>query len=204
MSILQSTQEPRDGASVVAQALEQLHTPAAGQPDLRSLNPIAIQRGWHHAVYDLDAKTLAAGGNLEPTQRKTSRYLLRDASSLRGAIEIATDPKGASALDFMSLNQGPFVQGTAAAISVAEAELDDEICTFSVLRISPLKVWLLRVKPNDPSQALRFYAIAPVPSSLHSDRRYFEDDLLAVLQPMARDLFKPQSAAAAGDDDLSD
>lgn len=200
MSILRTTLGPRNDTYVLAHALTHAHTPAAGHSGLRSLDPESTRFGQHHAVYDLSAKTLAEGGGFDEARRTGSRYLLADANGLSGAMEIASDPQGVIAGPFKSLNRGPLVQGTEAAIKLAEAQSGAGPSEFSVLRIAALRLWLLWVKPDDASRPAQFYVIHPAPVALPCDRPFAEDALLSVLRPLAINLLKPEPDAGAGDD----
>jgi hypothetical protein len=224
MSIVQPTQEPLNGAQVLVKAMREICNPASGQKGPRSLDINTLKYGLHHAVYDLGAKTLLGSGSFDQAVRTGSRYLLSDPanppraaveiSTLAAspippcaAVEISTDATGANAIAFRSLNQGPFVAGTAAALAVAQGQPDNTSWTFSVLRIAALKLWLLRVTPKDAptdaSGAERFFAINPAIKSLDSNKVYTASDLVGILTPVIQDLLK-QPVPVTGNADLSD
>jgi hypothetical protein len=194
MSILKSTYEPQNGVAVLNQALGQLYRPAEMRSSLRQLKPSETKFGLHHAVYELAADTIAAGGRLNQVKRSGSRYLLAVDGGAHAAVEIETDPQGTVAGAFKSVNDGPFVVGTEQAIALAEALPGNELYDFSLLRVSPLKLYVLWLKPVDALQAARFYAIDPAPNGFDTTQPYTEDSLFAILTPLAQALFQHNPA----------
>lgn len=199
MSTLHSTPEPHNADVTLAKALTQLYRATETHASLRQLKPDETRYVAHHAVYDLAADAVAAGGRLDQARRTGSRYLLMVNGQLSAAIEIETDQQGAAAGEFKSINQGPFVEGTEKAIRLAESASGDQHYDFSLLRLPPLKLWILWLKPVDTSQAARFYVIEPAPTAFHADISYDEDDLFKIMRPMAQALFIRPAGPSATD-----
>jgi len=169
---------------------------------LRQFKPDETRYAAHHAVFDLAADAVAAGGRLDQVQRTGSRYLLMVNGKLSAAIEIDTDPHGTTAGEFKSINHGPFVEGTEKAIILAESQAGDAHYEFSLLRLAPLKLLILWLKPTDQAQAARFYVIEPAPSAFRTDISYSEDDLFAIMRPLAQALFIRHPGAGQGSSGL--
>ncbi|SDX58609.1 hypothetical protein SAMN04515617_10521 [Collimonas sp. OK242] len=198
MSNLHSTPEPHNADVMLAKALTRLYRPAETLSSLRQFKPDETRYAAHHAVYDLAADAVAAGGRLDQVQRTGSRYLLMVKGKPSATIEIETDPHGTTAGEFKLINHGPFVQGTEKAIILAESEADDEHYDFSLLRLAPLKLLILWLKSVDASQAARFYVIEPAPTAFRTDIPYTEDALFALMRPLAQALFIRHPGAGQG------
>jgi hypothetical protein len=186
MSTLKSSNEPRNGGVVLARTLLTLYRGDATTTPLRQLKPEDIRFGAHHAVYDLDLPSIAHGAGLTSAQRSGSRWLLSKDEETQFAIEIATDAKGLVAGEFKSINAGPFVEGTAAALRLSEAWPDSEKYEFALLRVAALRLWMLWLTPVGAGQAARFWALPPAPPAFKTTSPYDEAALLAVLQPLAQ------------------
>jgi len=176
--------EPQNGAALVRAGLERL----AGRDNhvkLTREDSQAAALESPHAVYDLRADEIAAGGGLETAHAGGFRYLVRSAGAVIAAAEVQADANGAATL-LSNVNSGPYVQATAEAFealpaleAVRKGSYEARLLRFSAIYL--VAIWL---KPDRGPDLV--YPLAPAPPDLQAERAYPVEEFLNAIRPLAR------------------
>jgi len=111
---------PPTAYKMIADAIKRMSI--AGGTAARAVNvsdPSRLNAATPHKVFVLDADDIVNGRMLDVAQLVAWRFLLLDNQTPIAAVELSCDGKGNN-LKFASVNVGPFVVGTRAAILQAE------------------------------------------------------------------------------------
>ena len=137
---------PADGLTVLKQGLHQVQQghqmlPLGG--NAKTAIPPAPVVMQPHPVYNLGLDALAAGKGIEAAELVSWRYLIVEGATINKAAEIKVSPVGES--KFNSVNAGPAVAGTAAALAVAEQLPQTQQQSYDIrfLRIPAMSVQAL-------------------------------------------------------------
>jgi len=176
--------EPESGSSLVRASLEKVASrpsPLSG----RGIDFKTLEVSEPHAVYDLRADQVAAGGRLSTARHTGFRYLVSGAGTHIAAAEVLADETGAAQL-VANINYGPFVEASAKGLveaaalpAVAAASYEGRLLRFSAIGLMAL--WL---KP-DKSGADILYPLAPAPAGLEAGRSYTEAEFFEAIRPLA-------------------
>jgi hypothetical protein len=179
--------EPVDGARLVKAGLARLAN--RPQPLPAGLVAAEVRSGQltpPHAVYDLRADEVAAGGGLETAHATAIRYLVETPNKTIAAAEVQTDSSGKATL-LANLNFGPFVDATSRALThlatlsqVAKGSYEARLLRFSA--IPAMAIWL---KAGAGGQDM-VYPLAPAPAGLAAETPCSPADYLAAVLPIAK------------------
>ncbi|MFZ3186530.1 MAG: hypothetical protein WA173_20595 [Pseudomonas sp.] len=185
MLTIKLSKGPDAAEAAIRVALEQICQDQHAPQVLRDVNPAELKIGVHHQVYDLPVDSLLADQGLEAARLSSSRYLLAKGGKSLAAAEVTADGAGKKAT-FNLLNVGPFVEGFEKAVRAAEALPNGGDYSCQVLRIAPLYVLALWLKPLAGGDAI-LLPIHPAPAFLSADK-YTQEDFLNALKPHAKTL----------------
>jgi hypothetical protein len=182
---LQFAAEPRNGALLVNEGLNKLSArknPLSG----RAVNFSALQVNQPHAVYDLHADAVAAGGGLASASASGFRYLVVGGGANVAAAEVQVDGTGTATL-LTNLNYGPYVEATARALTQVAALPPVSAGAYEVrlLRFSAIALMALWLKP-DSGGADIIYPLAPAPTGLQAEQPYSTGDFVTAILPLAQ------------------
>jgi hypothetical protein len=177
--------EPKNGTALVQKGLNKLSTrksPLSG----REVDFSALKLSEPHAVYDLRADSIAAGGGLASATATGFRYLVSGGGANLASAEIHVDSTGAATL-LANINYGPFVEATAHALGQAAALAPVAAGSYEarLLRFSAIALLALWLKP-DAGGADIIYPLAPAPEGLQAEHAYSVDDFLKAVVPLAQ------------------
>jgi hypothetical protein len=164
---------------------------------LRDIGPRGRRLASPHKVHNLRLSDLEKGG-LRDAPMTAWRYLVEDDGTAVASAEVGVDANGA-VRGFDHLNEGPFVQATAAAQKAA-AELPqvrDGRMEARILRIPALYVMALWLKDLDGDSDV-IVPMAPAPPYLEADRPYTERDFMKALAGPAKERREFSNAPEAG------
>lgn len=164
---------------------------------LRDIGPKGRRLASPHKVHNLRLTDLEKGG-LRDAPMTAWRYLVEDDGTAVASAEVGVDANGA-VRGFDHLNEGPFVQATAAAQRAA-AELPqvrDGRMEARILRIPALYVMALWLKDLDGDSDV-IVPMAPAPPYLEADRPYTERDFMKALAGPAKERREFSNAPEAG------
>lgn len=152
---------------------------------LVAANPSAIQMDSAHPVYNLGLREIVAGIPLGGVNVNSWRFLVRESSNQAAAAETLTAGR-AGQPEFASVNAGPFVQGTEAAVRALQsdpafAQGDWEVRLLRVPALHTFAVWAHSKAGSDD----RFKPVEPVQPFLDANRTYSWTELLAAMKPAA-------------------
>jgi len=177
--------EPKNGTSLVEKGLSKLAgrtNPLSG----RGLDLAKLQVSQPHAVYDLRADAVAAGGGLASATRTGFRYFIAGEGATVAGAEVHTDATGAATL-LANINYGPYVAATAHALTqvtslkpVSSGSYEARVLRFSAIALMAL--WL----KADSGGADIIYPLAPAPQPLQAEHAYSEADFLKAILPLAQ------------------
>lgn len=176
---------PTNGTQLVVEGLTRLSarkSPLSG----RGLDFSALQLTEPHAVYDLRADVVAAGGGLESASTTGVRYLVYGGGAPVAAAEVHVDAQGNAAL-LANLNYGPYVEATAQALTqVAKLQaVTAGSYEARVLRFSAIALMALWLKSESGGPDI-VYPLAPAPPGLQAEQPYAVDAFLAAIRPLAQ------------------
>jgi len=177
--------EPINGSALVHKGLGKVATrtsPLSG----RGIDFNALQLSSPHAVYDLRADAVAAGGGLASAKATGFRYLVQAGGVSVAAGEVLADASGAASL-LANINYGPFVEATARALTQASQLPAVSAGSYEVrlLRFSAIALLALWLKP-DSGGADIVYPLAPAPPPLQAENPYSAADFVRAILPLAR------------------
>ena len=154
-------------------------------PALAAAQPNQIDITSVHAVYNIGLEDIVRGVALADLPLTAWRYIVRSGTSGVAAAESHSDPHGGPQFD--SVNSGPFVSGTLAAIDALSS--DPAIVSgnwqASVIRIPAL--YILAIWAHDQiggTDIIR--VIAPAPPYLDPAKSYSWADFLAAVRAPAQ------------------
>jgi hypothetical protein len=179
--------EPQNGKALVQAGLTRvLRRPQAPPAAMRAATLANMQVQPPHAIYDLRADEIAAGGGLETARRTGFRYLVESAQATVAAAEVNTDASGAASL-LAHVNFGPYVEATARALTVLPTLGQVSAATFEarLLRFAAVGVMAIWLKPDAAGQDL-IYPLAPTPKGLQAEVLCSPADFLAAVRPLAQ------------------
>lgn len=192
---------PADAEKAAADGVLEVHrAEAPGRSRtraLRDIGPRGRRLASPHKVHNLRLTDLEKGG-LGDAPMTAWRYLVEDDGTAVASAEVGVDAKGA-VVGFDHLNEGPFVQATAAAQKAA-AELPqvrDGRMEARILRIPALYVMALWLKDLDGDSDV-IVPMAPAPPYLEADRPYTERDFMKALAGPAKERREFSNAPEAG------
>ena len=176
--------EPQNGSALVRAGLERL-TGRDNHLKLTREGLAGVAADSPHAVYDLRADEIAAGGGLDKAHASGVRYLVRAGGTATAAAEVQTDANGAASL-LANINSGPYVQATAEAFEALRAHEALAKATYEVrlLRFSAIYLVALWLKPERGPDLV--YPLAPAPPELQAGRTYNAEEFLEAIRPAAR------------------
>lgn len=185
MLTIKLSKGPDAAEAAIRVALEQICQDQHAPQELRNLKPAELKIGVHHQVYDLPVDSILADQGLEATRLSSSRYLIAKDGKALAAAEVTADGAGKKTT-FNLVNVGPFVEGFEKAVRAAEALDDVGDYSCQVLRIAPLYVMALWLKPLAGGDAI-LLPMQPAPAFL-SGHKYSQEDFLNALKPHAKTL----------------
>ena len=177
--------EPINGSALVHKGLGKVATrtsPLSG----RGIDFNALELSPPHAVYDLRADAVAAGGGLASAKATGFRYLVQSGGAAVAAGEVLADAGGAASL-LANINYGPFVEATAQGLT--------QVASLAAVRSGPFEVRLLRFSAialvalwlkSDSGGADIVYPLAPAPPPLQAENPYSAADFVKAILPLAR------------------
>jgi hypothetical protein len=183
---LRFASEPKNATLLIRQGLNRLSTresPLSG----RAIDLSALQLTRPHAVYDLRADAVAAGGRLASASASGVRYLIEGGGNAIAAAEVHIDGTGNATL-LANLNYGPYVAATARALTQIATLPAVSLGSYEVrlLRFSAIFLMTLWLKSN-PEGTDIIYPLAPAPKGLQAEHPYSEDEFLTVIVPLAQE-----------------
>lgn len=184
--------EPKNGSAIVSAGLERLAA-RQGTPG-PAIGASTIEPP--HAVYDLRADAIAAGGGLETARLSGFRYLVKSTGAAVAAAEVTTDASGNATL-LANVNYGPYVAASAQALDELSAPATAPAGSYEarLLRFSAIYLVAIWLKA-DPGGSDIVYPLAPAPPGLEAGRRYAASDFLNAIVPLARNRTPKTSGAA--------
>jgi hypothetical protein len=164
---------------------------------LRDIGPKGRRLASPHKVHNLRLTDLEKGG-LGDAPMTAWRYLVEDDGTAVASAEVGVDAKGA-VVGIDHLNQGPFVEATAAAQKAAAKlpQVRDGKVEARVIRIPALYVMALWLKDLDGDSDV-IVPMAPAPPYLEADRPYTERDFMKALAGPAKERREFSNAPEAG------
>ncbi len=187
--------EPANGTVLVSAGLTKLANHRNPLSD-QGINLSTLQAVQPHAVYDLHAADLAAGGDLSTATRTAVRYLIQSNGSSVAAAELQLNALGGATL-LTNFNYGPFVSETANAVTrlsslanVSAGSYEVRLLRFSAIAF--MAVWL----KSDSNAADIIYPLAPAPPPLQAAQPYSAGDLITAIRPLAAKRAASQAPAA--------
>jgi hypothetical protein len=177
--------EPRNGTDLINDGLRKLAIRRSPLSE-RSVDFDALQPSQPHEVYDLRADAVASGGGLASAVFSGYRYLILEGNTAAAAAEIQADAEGNATL-LVNINYGPYVQGTAQALTSAAALPSVSTASYEtrLLRFAAAAVMALWLK-SDSGGADILYPLAPAPPFLQAERPYSADEFIAAVLPLAQ------------------
>lgn len=137
--------EPINGSALVHKGLGRVAT-RTNPLSARGVDLTTLQLSPPHAVYDLRADLVAAGGGLESANATGFRYLVQAGGGNVAAGEVLADASGAATL-LANINYGPFVEATAQGLTevaklpaVSAGSFEARLLRFSAIALVAL--WL--------------------------------------------------------------
>ena len=184
--------KPPPGAEKAAAAgvLDVHRAEAPGRARVRSLREVGAGG---RRLTDLTKQ-----GRLADAPMTAWRYLVEQNGAAVASAEVGVDPTG-SVRGFDHLNEGPFVQATAAAERAAAKlpQVRDGRVEARIVRIPALYVMALWLKNLDGDDDV-VIPMAPAPQFLEANRPYTEREFLNALAGPARARAKFSNAPEAG------
>lgn len=176
---------PKNGDALVQQGMNKLskrQSPLSGRAV--DFSALAVQQP--HAVYDLRADTVAAGGGLESASASGFRYLVEGNGTNIAAAEVLADATGTATL-LANINFGPFVDATSQALKEVASlpSVGTNAYEVRVLRFSAIGLMALWLKPDSAGADIVF-PLAPAPVGLHAGQSYSEADFIKAVLPLAQ------------------
>lgn len=176
--------EPANGSSLVRASLEKVASrpsPLSG----RGIDFKALEVSQPHAVYDLRADQVAAGGRLSSARHTGFRYLVSGAGAHVAAAEVLADETGSAQL-VANVNYGPFVEASAKGLEQAAALPAVTAGSYEarLLRLSAIGLMALWLK-RDKGGADIVYPLAPAPAGLEAGQSYSEAGFFEAIRPLA-------------------
>lgn len=178
---------PADVRQLTQDTLQQI----AGRRDFRvrplaAAEPEQIRIASGHPVYNVGLTDLVDGRPLARLSRTSWRFLVHDGTATTTAAETVGGGTDGDAR-FASVNDGPFVEGTADAFAAVEKDAayaggDWEIRLLRVPALFVLAVWTHERTTGED----RVRPVDPVPEGLDATRTYDWDSFVAVLKPRAQ------------------
>jgi hypothetical protein len=177
--------EPQDGSGLVRAGLNRLSvrksqlTGVVGDFGALELKP-------PHAIYDLQADEIVAGGGLASAHPGGFRYMIHTADGAVAAAEVHTDAAGHANL-LATMNYGPFVAATEQALVQLAVNERVRADTYEVrlLRVSAIPVMAIWLK-SDAGGADMIYPLAPAPGGLKAETLCSAEDFLNAIMPIAK------------------
>lgn len=171
---LKPIEPPEQVQRAAAAQVHQLATPHGLFPALRSVVREDLELVAPHRMYTLGADAIIDKRGLDQASSSGWRFLVADHEKVVASAEL--DANG----EAPSLNGGPYVQSTAAAIDELErlpavAERDYELRILKVPALYLVAAWLA----GDESVLV---PLAPAPSFIEAGRAYSESEFLAALE----------------------
>jgi hypothetical protein len=195
--------KPPPGAEKAAAAgvLDVHRSEAPGRARVRSLREVGAggrRLSAPHAVHNLRLTDLTKQGRLADAPMTAWRYLVEEDGAAVASAEVGVDPTG-SVRGFDHLNEGPFVQATAAAERAAAKlpQVRDGRVEARIVRIPALYVMALWLKDLNGDDDV-VIPMAPAPQFLEANRPYTEREFLNALAGPARARAKFSNAPEAG------
>ncbi|MGA3071181.1 MAG: hypothetical protein ABSD43_13290 [Terracidiphilus sp.] len=177
--------EPINGIALVQKGLGKVATRTSPLSGL-GVDFNALELSPPHAVYDLRADAVAAGGGLASAKATGFRYLVRGGGANIAAGEVLADASGAASL-LANINYGPFVEATAHALTevaklpaVSAGSFEVRLLRFSAIAL--LALWL----KSDSGGADIVYPLSPAPPPLQAENPYSAADFIQAILPLAR------------------
>jgi len=178
--------EPENGSALVRAGLDRL---AAREGPLKltkeAFNTLTVEAP-PHAVFDLHADEIAAGGGLETAHATGFRYLVKAAGVPVADAEVHADASGKATL-LANQNYGPYVVATARAFDelpdferVRSGTYEARLLRFSAIYL--VAIWLA----TGDEGADIIYPLAPAPDVLQAEHPYTVGEFLEAIRPLAR------------------
>jgi hypothetical protein len=181
--------DPQGGQANVPASFAQL-APAASEFGLDFVPSEAVKLDSSRPleVYTVDLNDLADGKLLSAARRIAWRYFLLNANgTIVGEAEYNPGEGGihAATLKPRSVNRGPFAEATEITLRAAEhyVQFQQEVYQPRFLRITAVyfaALWLRAERSN------LIFPIGKPPAGLEADKPYFEEQVIEVLQPIAK------------------
>ena len=193
---------PADADKAAAAGVLEVHrAEAPGRARARSLREVrdgGRRLAAPHAVHNLRLTDLEKPGRLRDAPLTAWRYLVEQGDATVASAEVGVDPKGA-VRGFDHLNEGPFVQATAAAQKAAARlpQVRDGRVEARIVRIPALYVMALWLKDLDGDDDV-VVPMAPAPPFLEANRPYTEREFLKALSGPAKARAEFSNAPEAG------
>lgn len=188
MSKIKFIKGPLDGEKVVRAALEHMHHYKHAPHAVQAADLTQLRVGVHHQIYDLSPADILAGKGLEAAALSGSRYLVAEGTKSVAAAEVRTDATGKNPA-FHLVNEGPFVSGFEKAVRFAEALPHKGEYACHLLRIAPLYIIALWLKPTNGTKDI-VIPLEPAPGYLQA-REYTPAQFLKAVQPHAHPVDMP-------------
>jgi hypothetical protein len=154
---------------------------------LATAKPDQIEISSGHAVYNIGLDDLLSNKPLSALPLTAWRFIVRSGTPDAAAAETLTDPQG-STPTFASVNSGPFVSGTIAALqslatdpAFAKGDWDGRMIRIPALYI--MAIWAHDKKTG--ADIIR--VTAPAPDYLDTKKSYKWDEFKAAVQGPARE-----------------
>jgi hypothetical protein len=178
--------EPQNGSALVQAGLNRILRRPEAPAAMQAMTLTTTQVTAPHAVYDLDADKVAAGGGLETARATGFRYLVNTAGNSVAAAEVQVDASGAAQV-LANVNFGPFVAATSQALAylstlsqVASRSYEARLLRFAAIGV--MAIWL----KADEADADIVYPLAPVPDMLQPGKTYAPADFFAAVMLLAK------------------
>jgi hypothetical protein len=180
-----ATEPPKNGAALVEQGLTRL----SKRPNVlsgRGVDFTKLQVQQPHAVYDLRADAVAAGGGLASATASGVRYMVDAGGTHVAAAEVVANPSGTGTI-LANLNYGRFVEATARAMTQTATLAAVSTGSYEVrlLRFSAIALMALWLKPDAAGSDI-IYPLDPAPAGLQAEHPYSAGDFLKAIVPLAQ------------------
>lgn len=186
---------PANGTSLVQAGLKKLSTrtsPLSG----RGVDFNALELSPPHAVYDLRADAVAAGGGLASATQTGFRYLVTGGGVNVAAAEVHADANRTATL-LANINYGQFVEASARALTQVAALPAVGAASFEVrlLRFSAIALMALWLNADSGTGDI-IYPLAPAPPGLQAGQSYSAADFMSAILPLVQRRVEKKDPAA--------
>jgi hypothetical protein len=194
MAIIYPT-APKTGREVVSRTVGEIFTSQApGSAGLmRSSRLEELSVADPHQSYFVPLTALTEGKLLKSATAAAWRYLVVQGANAVADVELGLTKTLTARPQFLALNEGPFAQGTVAALHVAEKLPQTQQRDYELRFLTVPAVYLAALWLHSASDDV-LIPLAPAPDGLEADRPYSEAQVLEALRPSAAQAVKSNEA----------